>query len=149
MPDTPSAVKQKKSNEKEPQTLANKNTTLPNNTLQNNQEETLSQEQKVNLENVKRMMSSEKTILPSLRNIEWKTLKIERNKINHILPCIPTNNITELNELIYAGGKLVCENIGIPSKSTKKQSKPGWEIRLESQIKKTTKTRPNDKKERR
>ena len=84
-------------------------------------------------------MSSEKTILPSLRNIEWKTLKIETKKINHILPYIPTNNITELNELIYAGGKLVCEKIGIPSKSTKKQSKPGWEIRLETQIKKQRK----------
>ena len=89
-------------------------------------------------------MNSEKTILPSLGNIEWKALKIETNKINHILPYIPTNNITELNELIYAGAKLVCENIGIPSKSKKKQQKPGWEIRLESQIKKTTKTSPND-----
>ena len=93
-------------------------------------------------------MSSEKTILPLLRNIEWKTLKTETNKINHILSYIPTNNITELNELIYSGAKLVCENIGIPSKSTKKQSKPGWEIRLETQIKKTTKTSQNDKKKR-
>ena len=126
MPDTPSAVKRKQSNEKEPQTLANENTTLPNDTLPNNQEETLSQEQKVYLENVKRIMNSEKTIIASLRNIEWKTLKIKTNKINHILPYITTNNITELNELIYAGAKLVCENIGIPPKSTKKQSKPGW-----------------------
>ena len=84
-------------------------------------------------------LGSEKTILPSLRNIEWKTLKIEKNKINHILPYIPMNNITELIELIYAGAKLVCEKIGIPSKSTKKQSKPGWEIRLETQIKKIRK----------
>ena len=73
-------------------------------------------------------MSSEKNSLPSLRNIEWKTLKIETNKIKHILPYIPTNNITELNELIYAGAKLVCANIGIPSKCTKKQKNPGWEI---------------------
>ena len=149
MPDTPSGVKQKQSNEKETQTSANENTTLPNDTQPNNQEETLSQEQKMNLENVKGIMSSEKTILPSLRNIEWKTLKTETNKINHILPYIPTNNITELNELIYAGAKLVCENIGIPSKSTKKQQEPGWEIRMESQIKKTTETSPNDKKEKR
>ena len=96
-------------------------------------------------------MNSEKTILPSLRNIEWKTLKIETNKINHILPYIPTNNITELNELIYTGSKLVCENIGIPSKSTKKQQKPGWEIRLESK-KKNPKTHekqsPNDEERR-
>ena len=46
---------------------------------QSNQEETLSQEQKVNLEHVKRNRNSEKTILPSLRNIEWKILKIETN----------------------------------------------------------------------
>ena len=135
MTDTPSGVKQKQSNKKEPQTSANENTTLPNDILPNNQEETVSQEQKANLENVKRIMNIEKTILPSLRNIKWKTLKIEMNKINHILPYIPTNNITALNELIYARAKLVCEKIGIPSKSTKKKSKPGWEIRLETQIK--------------
>ena len=70
VPDTASGVKQKQSNEKELQTSANENTTLPNDTLPSNQEETLSQEQKTNLENVKRIMSSEKTILPSLRNIE-------------------------------------------------------------------------------
>ena len=141
-PDTPSGVKQKQSNEKEPQSSANENTTLLNDTLSSNQEETLSQEQKVDRENVKRIMNSEKTILPSLRNIEWKTLKIETNKINHKLPYIPTNNITELNELIYAGAKLVCENIGIPSKSTKKQQKLGWEIRLESQKKKNYENKP-------
>ena len=94
-------------------------------------------------------MSSEKTTLPSLRNIEWKTLKIETNKINHILPYIPTNNIVELNELIYAGAKLVCEKIGIPSKSTKKQSKLGWEIRLETQIKKIRKQARMIKKKKR
>ena len=114
VPDTSNGVKQRQSNEKELPTPANEKTTLPNDTLPSNQEETISQEQKINLENVKRIMSSEKTILPSLRNREWKTLKIETNKINHILPYIPTNNITELNELIYAGAKLVCEKIGIP-----------------------------------
>ena len=64
MPYTPSGVKQKQSNKKEPQTSANENTTLPNDTLPNNQEETLSQEQKENLDNVKRIMNSENTILP-------------------------------------------------------------------------------------
>ena len=65
-------------------------------------------------------MNSEKTTLPSLRHIVWRTLKIETNKINQVLPYITTNNITELNELIYAGAKLICEKIGIPKKSTKK-----------------------------
>ena len=102
---------------KESQTSANENTKIPNDTLPNSQEETLSQEQKANLENVNRIMNIEKTILPSIRNIEWKRIKTETNKINHILPYIPTNNLTELNELIYAGAKLVCENIGIPPKA--------------------------------
>ena len=93
-------------------------------------------------------MNSEKTNLPSLRNIEWRTLKIEMNTINQVLPYISTNNITELNELTYAGVKLVCEKIGIPSKSTKKKSKPGWEIQLETQIKKSTKTGQNEKTKR-
>ena len=48
-------------------------------------------------------MNSVKTTLPSLRNIEWRTLK---TKINQMLHYISTNNITELNDLIYAGAKL-------------------------------------------
>ena len=124
VPDSSSGVKQKQSNEKELPTSKNENTTLPNDTLPSNQEETQSQEQKINLENVKRIMSSEKTILPSLRIIEWKTLKIETNKINHILPYIQTNNITELNVLIYAGAKLVLRKLGSPQKARRSSQNP-------------------------
>ena len=85
---------------------------------------------KLNLENVQRILNSENTILPSLRNIEWRTLTIETNKINQVLTHIPTNNIAELNELIYAGAKLVCEKIGISLKSKKKRSKPGQETQI-------------------
>ena len=49
---------------------------------------------------------------------------------------ISTNDISELNDLIYAGAN--CEKVGVPSKSTKKQSKPGWGVRLAMQIKKST-----------
>ena len=59
-PDTSSGVKQKQSNEKEVPTPANENTTPPHGTQLSNQEETLSQEQKINIENVRRIMSSEK-----------------------------------------------------------------------------------------
>ena len=41
-PDTLTGIKQKQSNEKELQISANKNTIFPNDTLPNNQEETLS-----------------------------------------------------------------------------------------------------------
>ena len=54
---------------------------------------------------------------------------------SQVLTYISTNNITKLNELIYAGAKLVCEKIGIPSKSMKEKSKPGWEFRLGTHIK--------------
>ena len=124
--------KQKQSIQNEP-TSENGNPTQPNTTQQNNLE--LTQEQKLILRNLKRILNSEKTTLPSLRNIEWRIVKAETNKVNQVRTYISTNNITELNELIYAGAKLVCEKIGIPSKNTKKKSKPGWEFRLETQIK--------------
>ena len=130
IPNTSNGANQKQHIRNELPTLENEYATLPRNPT-----ETLSHEQQTNLENLKRIMNSEKTTLPSLRNIEWSTLKIETNKINQILPYISTNNITELNELIYAGAKLVCEKIRVPSKSTKKQSKPGWENRQETKNK--------------
>ena len=68
-------------------------------------------------------MNEEKTTLLSLRNIEWRTVNTETNKINQELPYISMNNISKLNELIYAEAKLVCEKTGIPFKSTNKKSK--------------------------
>ena len=106
--------------------------TQPNTTQQNNLE--LTQEQNLILKYLTRILNSEKTTLPSLRNIKWRIVKTETNKVNQVLTYISTNNITESNELIYAGAKLVCEKIGIPSKSTKEKSKPECEFRLETQI---------------
>ena len=48
---------------------------------------------------------------------------------------IPTNDITELNDLIHVGDKLVFEKIEVPLKATSRKSKPGWELRLESLMK--------------
>ena len=45
-----------------------------------------------------------------------------------------TNNLTELNELIYAGAKLVNNKISVPLKNTKRNSKYVWKIWLERQI---------------
>ena len=131
LPDTSNINKQKQPIQNEP-TSENGNPTQPNTTQQNNLE--LTQEQQLILKNLKRILNSENTTLPSLRNIEWWIVKAETNKVNQVLTYIPTNNITELNELIYAGAKLVCENIGIPSKNMKEKSKSGWEFRLETQI---------------
>ena len=123
VPDTSGINKEKQPNRNEPPTSENGNSTQVKNAQPNNPEQKLMQEQKVNLENIKRIMDSEKTTLPSLRNIGWRTVKTETNKINQVPSYISTNNITELNELVNAGAKIVCEKNGIPSKSTKKKQK--------------------------
>ena len=55
--------------------------------------------------------------------------------MNDLLTNIFKNDIRELHDLIYTGAKLVCEKIGVPLKTTDRKSKPRWELRLESQIK--------------
>ena len=114
LPDTPNINKQKQPIQNEP-TSENGNHAQQNTTQQNKL--VLTQEQKLILKKLKRILNSEKTTLPSLRNIEWRIVKAEKNKVNQVLTYIPTSNITDLNELINAGAKLVCENIGIPSKT--------------------------------
>ena len=53
-------------------------------------------------------MSEKKTTKPFLRNQDWRIVKSETEKVNYLLTNIPTNDITELNDLICAGAKLVC-----------------------------------------
>ena len=68
--------------------------------------------------------------------------------MNQVLTYISTNNITELNELIYAGAKLVCEKIGIPPKNTKKYErkvKARMGISTRNSDRKPTKTTESDK----
>ena len=65
----------------------------------------------------------------------WRTVKMETEKMNHVLTYISTYCITKLNELIYGGANLVSEKIGVPEKARRKISKPGWEIQHKTQIK--------------
>ena len=105
VPDTSNINNEKQLNQNEPTTSENGNTTQPNNAQLTNPEQKLTQERKTNLENFNRIMNREKTTLPSLKETEWRTFKTETNKINQVQPNISTNNITELNELIYEGAK--------------------------------------------
>ena len=68
----------------------------------------------MNPENLKRINYEKKTTLLSLKNINWKP---ETEKINKLFAHILAKNITELNELIYALAKVVCEKIGVPQKA--------------------------------
>ena len=96
----------------------------------------LMQKDRINLELTKKFITEKKTTIPPLRNLDRKKVKVETEKVNKLLPNIPTSNVTELNKLIYAGVKLVCDKIGIPQRNPNKNIKPGWEIRLERKIKK-------------
>ena len=100
------------------------------------QRQTLTQEEKkTNRDTIRIIMSERKNILPSFRNQDWRTVLSETENVNKLLTNIPSNDITELNDLIYEGEKIVCEKIGVPMKTRERKSKPGWEVRHESQIK--------------
>ena len=68
-----------------------------------------------------------------MRNHGWKTAKAETEKKQLITRTL-TKNIKKFNELIYAVLELVCDKIGAPFKNTNRNTKPGWKIRLETQI---------------
>ena len=67
-------------------------------------------------------------------NQTWRTVKSESRKSKRLIN-IATNDITEWNDLIYTNAELVFEKIRVPLKNTSRNSKPRWELRLESQIK--------------
>ena len=73
---------------------------------------------------MKRIMSENKSALLSLRIPKWRTVKSETGKINDQLKNSSTN-ITELNNLIYAGAKLDREKNRVPLKTTDRKLKPG------------------------
>ena len=54
-------------------------------------------------------MTEKKITLPSFGNKDLKKATVETEKISKLLTNIPTGDITELNELIYAGAKLACK----------------------------------------
>ena len=81
----------------------------------------------MNRETIQRMKTETKTTLLCLRNQDWKTIKVEGEKINKLLTHL--NEITELNELIYEVVKLVCEKIRVPLKNTNKNLKLGLQIK--------------------
>ena len=64
-------------------------------------------EDKINVELIKTSMSEKKITLFSLKNKDWKKVNVDTVKLNKFIPNIPTGNITELNELIYAEAELV------------------------------------------
>ena len=96
----------------------------------NSEEKTITQEEKNECRDYEKNYVCKENILSSLRNQDWKTVKVETEKISDLLTSIPTNNITDLNNLIYTGAKLVSKKVGFLLKKKTKMAKQGWEIKL-------------------
>ena len=67
-------------------------------------------------------------------------IKLAIQKVNKVLQHITTDNITEVNELIHTGAKLVSEKLkGIPKRNENRSKKPWREMKIHKQIKKNLK----------
>ena len=87
-------------------------------------------------------MNAKKTTLPSLRNIEWRTVKMETEKINQVLNYILTNDITELIELNLCWGKTSLWENWDPLKKHKEKIKTRMRNSTGNTDKKIYKNRP-------
>ena len=96
----------------------------------------LTQEDKIYVELIMKMITEKKTTLPSLRNQNRKKVKVKTKKMNKLLTNIPMCNIMELNKLIYTGVKLVYDKISVPLRNPNRNTKLEWGIKLKKWVKK-------------
>ena len=75
-------------------------------------------------------LGSERTRIPSLKSYNQKNLNEKTKEVNDIPRLIHTNNITETNNVSYAGPRLVVEimEIKIPQNNPSKwqSNQPPW-----------------------
>ena len=75
------------------------------------------------------------------------SLKSKTEKVNDLLTNIPTNDFMELNNLIYAEAKLVCEKIGVSPEDHRQKVKTRERTQIIITDKKTTTTSKSTKTE--
>ena len=92
----------------------------------NHTEQTLTQEEKMNIEIIKEIISEKKDYITITKKLRLKNSQGKNKKINELLTHFLMNSITELDELICARAKLVCDKSGVLLKNTNRNSKPGW-----------------------
>ena len=76
--------------------------------------------------------------IPSLKGKDRLAVSKEVKLVNNLLHnvCPDLENVTAVNNLLYAGSFIVCERMGLvkPKKQIKKADKPWWQRRLEGSI---------------
>ena len=70
----------------------------------------------------------------SQRNVDHKTLKQHAAKVNGILKYIPTRDITDMNNLLLAAGRVVQMKVGMKRNENGKAKEPLWKRRLRSKM---------------
>ena len=70
-----------------------------------------------------------------MRQIPRKKLASVSAVMSRILGMVSTTNLTEINDLVFAGVVIVAEKLGVKSsQSQRKDNQPWWKRRLEGQI---------------
>ena len=81
------------------------------------------------------MLLEEKTRLPSLRSCDRAQLGTEVGKVNEAAKRIETQNITELNSLMYVAAHVTTERMGMLKKrKERKTEEPFWKRRIKKSI---------------
>ena len=75
-------------------------------------------------------------MLPSLKSCDRKILKAQVDKINEPESLIPTTNVTETNDLLYAAAYATTDMLGkIPKKKAgRKKKEPFWKRSIKNSI---------------
>ena len=135
---------QEREEEQEFQMLINERRNIQE--VQDNIVQESTEEERVQLNKIRQWMEAdgERARIPTLKAYNQKKLKEKTKNVNEILRLIPTNNITETNNLAYAGAKLVVELMEIrtptiPNDQSPNQppwkKQPPWKRRLDNQVK--------------
>jgi hypothetical protein len=73
--------------------------------------------------------------LKPLRQVERKVLMNEVRRMDSVLDCVETKDITELNDTILACAAIVSEKVSKNGDVSKKVPEPAWKIRLQRKVK--------------
>ena len=71
---------------------------------------------------------------PNLRRIDGVRLKGKSKLVDEVIDSVQTSNITEDNKLVKCGAFAITQLLGIKEIKNKKQEKPFWKRRIQSNI---------------
>ena len=91
------------------------------------------------LEKMRNVLSKEtRERLPPLRGIDKHRLLEATREVDEVMNKIEVGNITELNDLVYAGAVVVTEMLGVKNRKSTGME-PWWKRRMEAQVKQLNK----------